>query len=391
MPVLQNEVDLEFNRVKSLNQFQLEYDKLQNEFENLTKLAANIAGTEVSMINLIDNYTQWSISCYGMHNSQTPREDSICQYTIKEQDYLEIPSIKDDARSNTKNVGDLKYYIGFPLITESGSKLGALCILGKQEKTLEENKIIQLKLIAKEIVEKLALKRDLKKARNLVTDAIQTQKKLAHDFRGPLNGILGVTNLAAEEEQLNLRESKSYLKMIGKSSTALLNLASEILMSENINKEIISQISFEELGERVKELYLPQAVIKNISLEVKYDAVDAQTLVVKENLLQIAGNLISNAIKFSPKNEKVVLYLALDKDASILSLHVIDSGNGFSAEKIQNIIDGKAISTIGSAGEIGYGLGLKVVKHLVDTRKGNLKISSVPGEGSKFVVELPQL
>ena len=392
MPQLPEEVALEFNRVKSLNRFKLEYDKLQDEFENLTKLAATIAETDMAMINLVDNFTLWTISCYGIYNSQMPREESICQYTLKEDEYLEISAIKKDSRTNTKAVGDNNYYIGFPLITPTGEKIGALCIVGKSEKKLPATKIEQLKLVAHEIVEKLALKRDLESARNLVTDALHTQKKLAHDFRGPVNGILGITNLASYEEELTVDEAKTYLNMIGQSSTALLGLASEILKSGNRNyDDEISLISFEELGDRLKDLYLPQAVIKDISLDVNFSLEDSTTMVVRDNLLQIAGNLISNAIKFSPRSERVILELKFNEDSNILTLKVIDSGNGFSIEKIQNIIDGKAIPSAGSNGEIGYGLGLKVVRHLVDERHGNLKIYSVPGRGSEFVVELPQI
>ena len=320
MPALQNDIEVEFNRVKSLNQFKIEYDKLQNEFKNLNRLAANIAGTKISMINLIDNYTTWTISCHGMDVSQTPREKSICQYTIQQNDYLEIPAIKNDVRSSGLNTGDLEYYIGFPLTTDSGSNIGALCIVGHEEQILEKEKVDQLKLIAQEIVEKLTLKRDLKKAKNLVAEAEDSQKKLAHDVRGPINGVLGITDLSAQQEQLTLMEAKSYLKMIGKSSKALLNLTSEILSSDVANKANISLVSFEELGERIKELYAPQAVVKNIKIEVKYDRRDATTEVNKENLFQIAGNLISNAIKFSPVNETVILALDLNKEANILYL-----------------------------------------------------------------------
>jgi len=391
MSVLHNEFDLEFNRVRSLNQFQLDYDKLQNEFKNLNYIAATIAGTEISMINLIDNFTSWTISGYGAEKTQRPRDQTICQYTINEQDFLEIPSIKDDERARLIDTGDIQYYLGFPLTTDKGINIGALCIVGKKEQHLEIDKIALLKLIAQEVVEKLTLKRDLKKVKGLVTEVEDSQKKLAHDLRGPINGILGITDLAAQEEKLSLMESKSYLKMIGKSSQALLNLASEILKSDNVSKSNNSLTNFEELGERVKELYQPQAVLKNVEIDIRYDSKNAKTEINKDNLLQIAGNLISNAIKFSPKNERVVLDLDLDTKANLLSLQVVDSGNGFSAEKIQNIIDGKAISSLGSAGEIGYGLGLKVVKHLVDERKGTLRITSSSGEGSKFVVQLPQM
>jgi len=112
----------------------------------------------------------------------------------------------------------------------------------------------------------------------------------------------------------------------------------------------------------------------------------------RNKLLQIAGNLISNAIKFTPKEGKVSVSLELttDKPQNFLKIVVKDSGIGLNQNKISDILRGNASSTGGTAGEQGYRFGLVMIKNLVQGLKGTFDISSVPGEGTVFAAVLPQ-
>ena len=86
----------EMNRILNLYEFDLDYSNLENTFKDLTYLAAKICGTDISVFNLIDSYTQWSISSFGLDAGQTPREDSLCQYTILENDHFEVEDLSLD-------------------------------------------------------------------------------------------------------------------------------------------------------------------------------------------------------------------------------------------------------------------------------------------------------
>lgn len=74
--------DNENSRVFELSELDLDYTDLKDHFHNLTKLAARVAGNEISLLNLIDSFTQWSVANYGLEIEQMPREESVCQYTI---------------------------------------------------------------------------------------------------------------------------------------------------------------------------------------------------------------------------------------------------------------------------------------------------------------------
>lgn len=76
----------EMERLLALTDFDLDYSNLQENFKDLTKLAAKVSGTDISLVNLIDSYTQWTVSSHGLLLEQMPREESVCQYTICESE-----------------------------------------------------------------------------------------------------------------------------------------------------------------------------------------------------------------------------------------------------------------------------------------------------------------
>ncbi len=389
----------EYNRVKSLLDLDLDYENLQDEFQNLNRLAASIAGTDISLVNLIDSYTQWTVSHFGLDVLQMPREESVCNYTIKEENSFEIPRLDKDVRFKDKffvagnsSDFDLKYYYGIPLTMGSGENIGALCVMDKDEKEMTPEKIQQLKYIAAEIVEHLELKRQLKTQRQEVLEGLKIKNKLAHDVRGPLAGIQGLSELALSDD-LSKIELISYFKMIEKSSVQLLDLTEDILKARTSKKfPVAGKISIKDLGDKIIHLYQPQAILKNIVIEVDIATEDGEKSVYLDSLLQIIGNLVSNAIKFTPSGGKVILGLskAISDETENLEIRVEDSGSGFSAEKIKNILDGKGISSKGTSGEIGFGLGLKLVKNMVEEMGGDFNISSLENSGGRLKMTVPQ-
>lgn len=395
MTINESIIPSEYKRIKNLSDLDLDYGLLQSEFQHLTKLAASIAGTKICVINLIDAYMQWTVSEYGLETGQRPREDSVCNFTIQSKEYLEIRRLDLDERFKDKDhvsgPMNLKYYLGLPLTTSAGYNIGALCLMDRKEKAISEDKIQQLKIIAQEIIKRLELKRQLKDTRKLFSEALQTQKKLAHDIRGPLGGIMELAKLG-HDDLLELMEMKSYLEMIAESSSTLLELTDEILRYKAIDKiSEDNKISVKDLVQKIISLCQPQALFKNVQLIPEYPEEIKSELILKDNLLQIIGNLVSNAIKFSPENGKVAFKLNLSYNPYVLKLKVQDWGAGFSDEQIESVRNGESISSYGSFGEMGYGLGLQLVNTLVKEINGVWRIESKLGEGSTISVEIPQV
>jgi signal transduction histidine kinase len=398
-PLPPNEMD----RIIKLSEFDLDYADMQESFKDLTKLAARVAGTEISLINLIDTFTQWTVSNHGLPLQQMPREDSVCQYTIVSEEHFEVPDLSADNRFKNKFYVEgepkLRYYFGVPLQTNDGYNIGALCVLDKIGKEITPEKIELLKIIGDEIVSRFTEMKVMQDLKHKVKEANDTKRKVAHDIRGPLGGIINLAQLISMQGDDNkMDEVLEFIKLIQKSGTSLLELADEILSSEKRvkfgEKEGMQshELNLTAFKEKLEKLYIPQAMHKNIQFSVHTSGKSDKKPFQKNKLMQIAGNIVSNAIKFTPQYGvvKVDLDITIINNQDWVQVIVNDSGVGMDQKAIDNILAGDASSQKGTGGETGYGFGLSLVKHLVNSLKGTLQIESTPGAGTKFEVRLPQ-
>lgn len=394
----------EMERIVKLSEFNLDYSDIESNFKDLTKLAAKIAGTPISLINLIDSYTQWTITNHGLELDQIPREDSVCQYTILGNNAFEVKDLTEDERFKGKfyvtNAPKLRYYLGVPIKTEDGHHIGALCVLDTNvkntgpEKEISSEKIEMLSIIAAEIVQRLKALSVVKSLQEQLNEANDVRKRVLHDIRGPIGGIIGLAEIISDQGKSNTVDQM--LEMIGlihQSGTTLLELANEILSTAIKEKELLGQpFNLLVLKEKLLKLYLPQAKNKNISFTVNVAAGSEIRTFPKDKLLQIIGNLISNAIKFTPGSGYVTVTMDIMGHApqAILNIIVKDSGVGLSRKAIAVILEGTSATTKGTIGETGFGFGLALVKHLVDKLNGTINITSVEGEGTTFEINIPQ-
>jgi len=396
-PVPENE----FERLISLSNLDLDYSDHQNNFKDLAKLAAKVAGTSISLVNMIDSLTQWTISNYGMDIDQMLREDTVCQYTIMNNEPLEIGDLSTDERFREKSyvTGDpnIRYYYGVPLQLSAGLNIGSLCVIDSQQRALDPEKIELLKIIADEIVGRLKTFKVMDSLKAKLLEANNTHKKVAHDIRGPIGGIIGLASIIQDQGPNNqMEEVLEFISLIHKSGNSVLDLADEILSSHKpeLKTGIVAanEFNISVFKDKLLKLYEPQARNKNIRFEVNTRPETETVPFSKNKLLQIAGNLISNSMKFTPEHGevKVDLDLTVNQFDKTLVITVKDTGIGLTEEAAKAILNGTSGTTDGTGGESGYGFGLALVKHLIESLKGNLRINSEPGEGATFIVTLPQ-
>lgn len=393
IPFPENEIE----RIIRLSDLDLEFTELEASFEDLTQLATKVTGIQISLINIIDVHTQWTVASEGLDVKQTPREKSICQHTIMSDRPLEIEDLRLDERFSSSDFVNrpdgLRYYIGIPLQIERGINIGTLCVLDTEAKSLTPEKIELLKTIAQIVVERLKSMQVIQSLSTKLHEANLSKKKAAHDIRGPLAGIIGLSELIKEQgASANMEEVLEYISMIDKSGRSLLDLTDEILSQELKKPVDENELSLPLFKERLIKLYQPQARSKDVAFLVNLEPGNQTVPFSKYKLLEIAGNLISNAIKFTPMGGKVLvsLGLVLTLEEKLLEIVISDTGGGIEEEAIQKILQGKAETTPGTMGEKGYGFGLNLVKQLVESLKGKITISSDPESGTRFKVSLPQ-
>ncbi len=389
----------EMERIIELSDLDLDYGSLQDQFKELTTLAAKVANTHISLINLIDSFTSWTIAHHGLPVEQLPREDVVCQYTILQEEPFEVPDLSADRRFKDKAyvAGDLglRYYLGIPLKTAAGHNLGSLCVLDKESKPLTPEKIEMLKIIAGEIVSRLQNYKLIHSLQHGLQEALASKARVAHDIRGPIGGIVGLAQIIREQGDKNtLDKILEFIRVIHQSGNSILEMANEILSDDASTSQL--KVSAHELNQlrfkdKLEKLYTPQALNKDIAFTVITQTHTETIPFPKTRLLQIVGNLISNSMKFTPVGGKISVNLDLHTDIEENQLYVTvqDTGVGMTPDKIQAIMKGQGTSTHGTHGEQGYGLGLALVKHLVDGLNGEMKITSDLNQSTIFKIRIP--
>lgn len=389
----------EYERLLELSALDLDYDDLREYLKDLTLLASRITNSEVSLVNLIDAYTQWTVADKGLDIRQMPREESVCTHTIAHNGSFEIHDLQKDDRFADKTyvVDDpkLRYYFGVPLRTTAGANIGALCVLDTMPDQISPEKEELLSMVADQVVRRLETLKRLKTLQEEIEDLKASKQKVSHDIRSTLSGIIGISEILKEEIQAKHEtEALELIQLIQQGGESLVELADSI-MSENEQQEPgDNQFSGKTLSKKLKDLYLPQARSKGVSLELRLSEQHEEVFFSKKHILQILGNLLSNSIKFTSKGGWVRVSIHVETEVephmpNKLIVKIEDNGMGMPETRIQEILGGHAASESGTDGEIGYGFGLNLVRHLVDQAGGRMDLQSKPGQGTEFTVKLP--
>jgi signal transduction histidine kinase len=388
----------ETERALDLLSFDLDYRALEDDFDTLVSLAAQVTGTEISLLNLIDMYTQWTVSGHGYPAGLTPRENTVCQYTILEEDHFEVKDLQQDERfrdfSGIKDGNMLRYYMGVPLRTPAGHNIGVLCVMDSHEMALTPDQLEALHKIAAEIVKRLLIQKRIQDMERQLAEARALNKRVAHDVRGPIGGIVGLAQMLIRKQSSgSTDETLKIVRMIEKSATSLLGMADEIMQEKYALSVAAPEdgLTLQGFKSKLEEIFLPQAIDKGVAFDISINEEKAAIIFTKNKLLQVAVNLISNALKFTPPLGlvSVDIDLTFSQNHRVLFLKVSDTGIGLEPDQVQAIMSGNAASTSGTGGELGYGMGLQLVRQLLYSLHGSMQVDSVPGQGTSFELRIP--
>ncbi|WP_425390721.1 ATP-binding protein [Ekhidna sp.] len=242
-------------------------------------------------------------------------------------------------------------------------------------------------LINEKTSELLSANKDLKLLNDEKNNLIQI---VAHDLKSPLAQIMSASDLVKKED----------LNETDKKLTEMIKLSSSHLM-EMINKILdVSQIESKELDLNIQSVNLTHTILQVANQYESY-AKKKEIQIIKEVEMDVYGNvdegftkqiidnLISNALKFSPKKSKVIIKLIENQHKAILEIK--DEGPGLSADDKEKLF-GKfqRLSAKPTANESSTGLGLSIVKKFVTAQKGDVWVESEKGKGASFFVALPK-
>lgn len=244
--------------------------------------------------------------------------------------------------------------------------------------------------------ELVILNQDLEQARMQAEIANRAKStflsNMSHELRTPLNAILGFAQiLASDSLQTSLDEKKEFAKHIEEAGSHLLTLINEILdlakVESGAMKLSIEAITLDEIFAECKTMIDPLAQKRGINVSFAENT-NLHVSADRIRLKQVLINLLSNAIKYN-RQSGTVSVAAHVADDNHICIQVIDTGVGLSSVQLETIF--QPFNRLGREvfNEEGTGIGLSLVKNLVEAMEGSIGINSQVGVGSTFWVKFP--
>lgn len=390
----------ELGRLAALKRYNILDTLPEDAFDDATKLVSYICGVPIAHISFIDETRQWFKSEIGVGVSEVPREISFCQYTIMDSEMVEIPDtflnerFKDDP--NVTGGFKVRFYAGVPLTTPDGYNIGTLCAIDHVTKELNENQRNALSIVAKHIINQLELRTkniELSVQRKIAERAVLAKDSflanMSHEIRTPLNAIIGFTDLLAQTKLDAVQ--RDYIDSVQIAGENLLLIINDIL---DLSKIESGNLTIEEHSFNIKNTlkhvynFLKVKVPEDVEFNLFLDA-DMPEIVIGDSgrLNQILVNLIGNALKFTEEGEVTVSVKKVSEtpDYDSLKFLIKDTGTGIAEDKLTTIFERFTQAEESTTRKFGgTGLGLNIVKQLVELHNAKINVKSKQGHGSEF-------
>ncbi len=190
----------ESDRQAALDRYKILDTLPEQVYDDLTQLAADICGTPIALISLVDKERQWFKSRVGVDVSETPRDISFCGHAVAANAILNVPDASLDPRFADNPLvaidPNIRFYAGVPLITDDGYALGTLCVIDRQPRDLTEQQIRQLEALSRLVISQFEL-RLKEEAFRLLASVVESSNDAI--ITKTLEGIITSWNPAAEK------------------------------------------------------------------------------------------------------------------------------------------------------------------------------------------------
>lgn len=383
----------EEERLKDLLEIELLDTPNENEFDDIVKLASQICNMPISLITLVDSNRQWFKANVGLEASETSRQVSFCGHAILQDQLFEVQDALDDNRffDNPLVTEDpsIRFYAGFPLITNTGSRLGTLCVIDRVPRKLTNEQIFALKVLSQNVIKIAELRQKNKHLNHLAETHKKMTSILAHDVRSPMVSIKSIIDyknagLFTEEEaeemmDMALEQLSNTLQMVddvvdwGQSELKYAEVQKELVGLKDV---VNSVFGYEALKARVKNNILINQVQ------------DTQFFTDKNAITFIIRNLVSNANKFTENGQ---IKISTSKTPNQITIFIEDTGAGMPQEISSKLFTNATVSTNGTANEKGNGLGLLLVNEYINKLNGSISVESAIGHGTRFTIKLTEI
>ena len=384
-------------RLKALYDYDVLDTDAEKIFDDLTQLAAKICDTPITLISLVDADRQWFKSKVGLDADETSRDVAFCAHAIHHKEILEVEDTLKDERffdnPLVSSAPNIRFYAGTPLVSHSGHAIGTLCVIDDKPNKLNEIQRQALEVLGRSVISQMELRKKIKELKQANEHKTEFLSNMSHELRTPLNAIIGFSRLILEDSSHHRLPAKfsEYISHIDYSGKRLLSVVNSVIDLNKIEAGMM-QIQIESvcLKDFISDLEGMLAITaneKDVDLSINIsDTLPSHINIDPAKISQIITNLVHNAIKFTDSGKWVKVELSLNKEQLVII--VADQGIGISP-KDQIKLFGKFQQVGQSKSSEGSGLGLSIIKGLVELLGGTIEVLSTLGSGSIFKVMLP--
>ena len=392
-------------RLSSLRRYEILDTAREQAFDDIAELAAQICGTPIGIINLVDADRQWGKAIVGLDDTEAPREDSFCARTIEWHDEVMIvPDTYADPRfaNNPMVLGDphLRFYAGTQITDREGYNLGSVCVADRIPRDLTDDQKRALAALGRQAIAQMELRLALRAEREHVgrleeLDRMRDQfvSTISHELRSPLTSIRGWIDMLLDEAEVMDPGHVDALQRVSRNTDRLTRVVGDLLDLYQVDAgELSMQFETVDLTALARDAVAGmdangrcaaldvRASLPSSPVEVSGDA---------SRLAQVIDNLCSNAVKYTPEGGTV--HVSLDTSRGVAALRVADSGIGIPAAERGHLFERFFRASTATERDIkGTGLGLAISKAIVERHGGSIEVGDGDGGvGTAFTVTLP--
>jgi predicted ATPase/signal transduction histidine kinase/tRNA A-37 threonylcarbamoyl transferase component Bud32 len=262
--------------------------------------------------------------------------------------------------------------------------------LNEHNQTLEENVRQRTRDLNQKNIKLEIAKEDADRANQSKSEFLAN---ISHELRTPMHGIMGFAKLGISRlDRLDSVKMGEYLEEINQSGSRLLSLLNDLLDLAKLEAgkteyEYVQGSLFDVVTDVIKELEGYIAEYK-VTIKCAKPDFDDTTQMDRGKIMQVIRNLVSNAIKFSDKNDFIVISIAQDNDDRVVS--VVDKGVGIPEDELQLVFDKFSQSSKTKSGAGGTGLGLAICYQIISNHQGRIWAEHNPEGGAVFRFRIPR-
>ncbi|MDF1753584.1 MAG: GAF domain-containing sensor histidine kinase [Verrucomicrobiales bacterium] len=386
--------DKEEARLAALDRYKVLDTPREKEFDEIARLASNICDAPIAVVNFIGRRRQFFKAEVGMGIRESPFETSFCGHALLEDDVLVIPDTTLDSRfqNNPLVMGEpnLRFYGGVLIRTPEDLPIGTVCVLDFKTRSLTDRQLDSLKLLSQHAMLLLQLRSNMEDLDRSLSFQERLLQVVSHDLRTPLNVIKINSGILSENPGLNDSQIAGIANRLMVASDSMQHLVDDLLHHDSLYRNEVSlnprRCEVDSLMEDLENKFVDLAKDKSINFSVTTGEEVSAIHCDPARLSQVFSNLCSNALKFCSPGDRLSVSVQ-NAPGNLVRFIFEDTGPGIPPGSEDSIFEPLWRADQQSAE--GIGLGLSIVKNLLERLDGTIRLDTEYHNGARFICEIP--